>query len=163
MGAWSVLSAAFLLALAVAAPAGTDCMNRCLAPSGCALDYESSRIGPRCSISKIECEAKCRDGGESGPSFGATAYSRSSGAVGWSYSLGLERAANAAALANCARRNCEVIVSFHNTCAPITVGAGVVGWAWAPSQRRAENGAKAECVMLGGKSCRVEAWACSLP
>jgi len=154
------LGAAFLLALAVAAPAHADCMSRCLAPYGCALDYESSRVGPRCSIPQIECEAKCRDGGESGPSFGAIAYSRSTGAVGWSYSFGLERAANAPALGNCARRDCEVIVTFHDTCAAIAVGGGVVAWAWAGSQSRAEDDAKAECVKLGGKSCRVEAWAC---
>ena len=80
MGAW--LSAVFLLVLAVAAPARADCMSRCLAPSGCALDYESSRVIPRCSIPQIECEAKCRDGSESGSSFGAIAYSQSTGAVG---------------------------------------------------------------------------------
>ena len=63
---------------------------------------------------------KCR---EPGPSFGAIAYSRSTGAVGWSYSFGLERAAKAAALANCARlaQDCEVIVSFHDTCAALVL------------------------------------------
>jgi len=114
---------------------------------------------------QIECEARCRDGGEPGPSFGVIAYSRSTGAVGWSYSFGLERAANAAALANCARlaRDCEVIVSFHDTCAALAVGAGVVAWAWAAPQSRAEAAAKAECLKNGGKSCQVEALACSLP
>ena len=77
--------------------------------------------------------------------------------------MALERAANAAALANCARRDCEVIVTFHDTCAAIAVGGGMVAWAWAASQRDAEAGAKAECVKLGGKSCQVKAWACSLP
>jgi hypothetical protein len=79
MGAWGVLSAAFLLAVAIAAPARADCMSRCLVPSGCALDYESSRVGPRCSMPQIQYEAKCR---EPGPSFGAIAHSRSTGAVG---------------------------------------------------------------------------------
>jgi hypothetical protein len=100
MGAW-VISAAFLLVVAVSAPARADCMSRCLAPYGCALDYESSHVRPRCSMPQIECEAKCR---EPGPSFGAIVYSRSTGAVGWSYSFGLEGAANVFALANCARR-----------------------------------------------------------
>src|SRR6266404_1994783 len=84
-------------------------------------------------------------------------YSRSTGAVGWSYSFGLEHAANTFALANCARRarDCEVIVSFHDTCAALAVGGGVVARAWTASQSRAEDGAKAECVNKGGQSCEI--------
>ena len=91
--------------------------------------------------------------------YGAVAYERDSGAHGYAYDFSTERAASVAALRECGRRECEVLVAFRNGC-----GAVADGPVPQPIAARGATSDEAESKALkacGDPACRIVAWACT--
>jgi hypothetical protein len=90
--------------------------------------------------------------------YGAVAYDRDSGATGFAYDFPTERAASIAALDQCARRECAVLVAFRNGC-----GAVADGPVKKPVAAKGATPQEAETKALKacGKDCRMVAWACT--
>lgn len=90
-------------------------------------------------------------------SFGAIAYSQSSGSYGWATDFPTRRAAENAALASCQERanDCSVAVWFSNACGALAVG-GDGGWGadWGRNLRAAENKARHVCTGYS-YDCRI--------
>lgn len=89
--------------------------------------------------------------------YGAIARHVDSGSLGYSYDLPSARAANVAALEQCAHERCEIVLSIANECGAIADG---------PKSHIAKKGntrAEAETRALNacGKDCRPIAWACT--
>ena len=107
-----------------------------------------------------------REGEKEEASYGVISYGRGNGAAGWSYSQSSENDARRVALRNCARyaSDCEIVISFSNSCAAIAAGAdGVVTKGQADSSDDAEEKAMAACAKEAGDSCEIQAWSCSRP
>ena len=152
-----------LVACAAASPAVADCMSQCMARYGCGLDYEAGRVAGRCQTFESGCRVECERAGGAG-AWGAIAYSRATGAAGWTHDQPDERAAAAQALKECGKhaKECEVLVTVENACAALAAGQGGFGWGRSAYKGDAQGRALAECVKAGGKGCAVEAWVCAL-
>ncbi len=90
--------------------------------------------------------------------YGAIAYDRASGAHGYAYDYQTERAASVAALEQCARRECEVLVSFRNGCGAIADGPvkkPVIAKGATPQE------VETRVMKTCGSGCRLVAWACT--
>ncbi|WP_194813927.1 DUF4189 domain-containing protein [Nocardia sp. XZ_19_385] len=75
-----------------------------------------------------------------GDLYGALAISRSSARVSSAVNYGSWAAAENGARAECARRDCEVVVNFRNACGSVSQGADYrFGWSWAPGRGEAER------------------------
>lgn len=92
-------------------------------------------------------------------SFGAIAYSRSSGALGWSYDHSSRRSAEGAAVNSCGRYDCKVLW-FKNGCGAVAAGPDGWGSGWGGNRRRAEREAYNSCSN-NSDQCRVIRWQCS--
>ncbi len=96
--------------------------------------------------------------------YGAIAYSKSTGAYGYSGDYPTRAIAEERALSECRARGsgCEVVIWFRNACAALaTAGNGARGWAWAPTRAKAEGSALDYCRKHGGQDCVVLCWSCS--
>jgi hypothetical protein len=95
--------------------------------------------------------------------YGAMAYDRQSGAVGWSYDHPSQKAANDRALRECLRygSQCAVVVEFMNLCAAYATGPGTTaGWGRDYTRAAAEQRALKACQSRGAH-CQIRVWACS--
>jgi serine/threonine-protein kinase len=104
------------------------------------------------------CYAK---GGGSGDSFGAIAYSRSTGAHGYSHRFGSQEQAERRARSECGKSDCEVLAWFKNgSCGALaTNGKGAYGGAWGGTRAEAERKALAYCSDREG--CTIRRTICS--
>lgn len=96
--------------------------------------------------------------------YGAIAYSKSTGAYGYSGDYPTRAIAEERALSECRARGsgCEVVIWFRNACAALaTAGNGARGWAWSPTKAKAERSALEYCKKHGGRDCVVLCWSCS--
>jgi hypothetical protein len=92
--------------------------------------------------------------------FGAIAFSRHSGAVGYSYDYSSGAAAEQSALNSCGG-DCRVVVWFRNACGALAVGAGRgYGATWADTQSDAESLAINTC-RANTTDCGVAQWVCT--
>jgi hypothetical protein len=145
-------------AICFSAEAQADCVVACHASTYCDSEMnasgECSRRLNDCYIN--ECNRK---------TFGAIAYGRQSGAVGWSYDFEDAPSAENEALKNCRAHgeDCEVVVDFWNTCAAVAADAGTVGYGLGDTQSQAESEAIAACEKDGGPDCAIQAWSCTGP
>ncbi len=99
-------------------------------------------------------------------SYGATAYSATSGATGISWTHATEKAALDAAVAACNQQSggandCKPLTSNTNNCGAIVVGKGGAGAGWGDDREAAEAQALAACSELPGGSCKVQLSACN--
>jgi serine/threonine-protein kinase len=93
--------------------------------------------------------------------YGAIAYSRYSGAVGYSYNYRTRASAERQALAECGS-NCGVALWFRNSCGSLASSSdGAVGVGASYYQRNAQNESLLGCYEGGGRSCRIVASACT--
>lgn len=94
-------------------------------------------------------------------SFGAIAYSASTGRSGWSASHGTKNAALRAAINSCGEADCRAEVWLQGSCGAAVRGKNGISTSWGyPDRRGAEWRALAECS-IGSSECVLVAWACS--
>lgn len=95
-------------------------------------------------------------------SYGALAYSPSTGASGWSHSYSTRSAAEASALRGCApyARDCRVAIWFVNACGAIATGPDGWGSGWGNTRTRAEYEAMQVCNRHS-RGCEIMRWQCS--
>ncbi|MGE0722949.1 MAG: DUF4189 domain-containing protein [Alphaproteobacteria bacterium] len=94
---------------------------------------------------------------------GAVAYSRSTGAIGWSFDYGSEFGAHGRAFGECRRRagDCEVVTTFYGGCAAAAAApGGPVTWGRSGNRWGAEAAALRHCQGQA-QGCQVKVWACS--
>lgn len=96
-------------------------------------------------------------------SFGAIAYSPSTGAAAWNHSYPNQSAAENAALVGCYKhaRDCRVVVWYDRGCGALAVSpGGAWGSAYGPNSAAAQNNALASCS-AHDRGCYVKRWQCS--
>ncbi|MDV4161027.1 DUF4189 domain-containing protein [Rhizobium leguminosarum] len=96
-------------------------------------------------------------------SYGAIAYSPSTGALGWSYAHANRGDAEIVARRNCdsSANDCRIAIWFRNACGAVAVGhRGGWGSGWGYDNREAQRQAIRSCRKQTG-SCRVIRWQCS--
>lgn len=149
-----VLGAAMPL---VSARAGD--VNYCI--EQCFTTFQPPADCSTCTEARDECVKRC---GEVGPSYGAIAYGRTSGAWGSSYQWNSQAKAESVALQNCQKyaSDCEVMVWFHDECGAVAAGDGETAfWALGDGEGQARENAQSKCEQGGGKNCEVQAAQCS--
>ncbi|SRR6266550_2534642 len=105
--------------------------------------------------------------GQSRDSYGAIAYSKTTGAWGTSYDSPTGRQAESFARQQCGRRDCELLTVIRNACAalaesvPLRGGNRPYGWASADTRREAEIKARTICYDSGGRRCQTLCWVCT--
>jgi len=92
--------------------------------------------------------------------WGAIAYSYSTGRYGSSYDYPTQAQAINSAVERCRVNDCKAVVWFESGCGSFAVGNRASGWAVGHSRAEAESKALAECRKRGG-NCRIVAWACT--
>lgn len=122
-----------------------------VAVASCASAIVLSGMGPagataQSGVEIMEIEgyhATSVDGGFTaarGDLYGALAISRSTARVASAVNYGSWGAAEQGARAECARRDCDVVVTFRNACGSVSQGADYrFGWAWAANRAEAER------------------------
>ena len=88
---------------------------------------------------------------------GAIAYERASGSVGWATDRSSSREARTAALNQCARDACVVVVTVTRECAALATGPKKFAAQKGATQKEAETKALGRC----GPDCQVAAWVCT--
>ena len=104
------------------------------------------------------CQTVCSD------QYGALAYSRSTGAYGYSYDFDSEARAKRTALNNCGRGapDCQVVITFIDQCGALAeTPRHEVSTGLGKTRKEAEDRSLAACRAAGGKDCSVAAWTCS--
>jgi serine/threonine-protein kinase len=146
---------AAVIAPAVIAPAWADwdeCYLRCaLYKEGQCVEHARSCIhhpGP--------------SGGAGAASYGAIAFSSSTGRFGFSHHYANREAAEQEALDQCGRQGCAIATWFFNNCGALATSSnGPWGADRAASERRAEALAQSRCTQEGGTDCRIKVTHCS--
>jgi serine/threonine-protein kinase len=109
------------------------------------------------------CAALFCAGSALADSFGAIAYSPSTGATGWSYDHGSRRDAERTARNNCdqSANDCRTAIWFKNGCGALAVGQGG-GWGadWGADIDPAKYLAVEACRQ-NASGCKVIRWQCS--
>src|SRR4051794_8733141 len=81
------------------------------------------------------------------------------GAFGYSFDDYSPEAAALRAKAQCKGRNCQVVTTFHRTCAALAIdgrnACGPNGWAQAPTLASAQNTASEQSHRFGRKNCVI--------
>ena len=148
---------ALFVGIGLACEVQAGCRVVCTPPPSCNQATENERW--RCSRgSTSPCETVCSD------SHGAIAYSRQTGAWGYSYAHDSQARASRMALGHCERRapDCRIVVNFVDQCGAIAettrrdVSPGLGG-----TRKEAEDRSLAACRAAAGKACTVAAWVCS--
>lgn len=82
-----------------------------------------------------------------GESYGAIAYSRTTGAIGWGFDYPSREAAESGAVANCRQHagDCAVATWFRDACGAIAVGDNGYGAEWGEEAKGAEDAALTRC------------------
>lgn len=86
--------------------------------------------------------------------YGAIAYSKSTGAAGYSHGLSSKNAATASAVKYCGKRDCNAVLWINNSCGAVLRkknNPAAIATGWSNSKNGAINNASAGC----GKNCRV--------
>ena len=99
-----------------------------------------------------------------GPSYGAIAYGKTSGAWGSSYSWPSQDKAESVAMQNCQKyaNDCEIMVWFHDECGAVAADDdGNAYWGLGDGTGGAGENAMQKCGNGGGKNCQVQAAECS--
>jgi hypothetical protein len=89
--------------------------------------------------------------------YGAIATNES-GEWGYAYNYTTQAQAEAEALKQCGKSDCEVRVWFANACGAVAENAEIIGWGWGESREEAEAKAITAC---GRGNCTITTWACT--
>jgi hypothetical protein len=112
----------------------------------------------------VEHTQTCTSPSAPSHSYGAIAYSRTSGSSGYSYSWSSRSTAESVAMRNCAKyaKDCEVTVWFDHQCAAVSSDTGPTAfWGLGGTISLARAAAQRECMKGGRKGCAVQVSACS--
>ncbi len=98
-------------------------------------------------------------------SYGAVAYSTSTGATGWSRHYATRSAAERRAKRECERYSgsgdCRAVVWVRNACAALATASNrAYGWAWNTNRYTARRRALYQC-RLRGRRCKIRHVVCS--
>jgi hypothetical protein len=149
------IGAIFLLFLGSVCAASADCLSRCL--GSCTGRYDTQY----CRDVNNRCGGQCA--GKGSHDYGAIAYSRRTGATGWSNKYDTRDEAESRALDECRARatDCEIEVWFDDTCGAVAAGDKGVSWGLGDTARKAQLAALEKCSNAGGTNCEVKESACS--
>ena len=94
---------------------------------------------------------------------GALAYSRKTGALGYSYNYDDEDDARQRAMAECRKysSDCKIARIFTNTCVMVARDGTRLGWSWDGSADARRARAIKECRGDGGRNCKVVTTFCT--
>jgi hypothetical protein len=150
------LAAAAALSLVVGLSAGTP------AQAWCTTRTCSQVKDGQC----VETQRFCYDepGGGAGhrTTYGAIAYSPSSGSFGYSYEHANRTQAESRAVRECGKDDCKVATWFFNNCGAVAAASnGAWGGAQGGSERTAQSAALSRCANEGGTSCEIKVTRCS--
>lgn len=95
--------------------------------------------------------------------FGAIAYSPSTGRKGWSWGNSDQASAQIGAVNFCGVADCTPVVWVQGGCAAIATSAtgGNLGWGYDAGRYQSRTRALAACRASGYADCEVQAWVCS--
>jgi len=142
--------------IAAGSPAEAAC-NYIACIGGCVMHDAGG-----CGVRRAFCAAQCSRGGGGGTTYGAIAYSPSSGRVGYSYNFANRSAADARASQECGKPDCVIATWYYNNCGAVAASStGAWAGEHAASTRRAEALAMARCEHQGGRDCKVLASHCA--
>jgi uncharacterized protein DUF4189 len=99
-----------------------------------------------------------------GDSYGAIAYSRTTGAWGNSYKWSSRAKAESVAMQNCAQhaKDCQVTVWYDHKCGAVAADQGPTAfWGIGNTVSQARAAAQNECTKGGRKGCAVQVSQCS--
>jgi len=94
----------------------------------------------------------------------SAAYSRTTGAFGYSYKWGSRSQAESAAMQNCAQhaKDCQVTVWYNHECGAVAADQGPTAfWGTGNTVSQARTAAQNECTKGGRKGCAVQVSQCS--
>ena len=106
----------------------------------------------------------CSTPAQSSASWGAIAYSRTTGSYGYSFSWGSQSKAESVALQNCTKnaKDCEATVWFNHQCGAVSSDAGPTAfWGLGKTVSQARAAAQSQCMKGGRKGCEVQVSTCS--
>jgi serine/threonine-protein kinase len=112
----------------------------------------------------VEHTKTCTNPSAPSESYGAIAYSRTSGSYGTSYKWSSRAKAESVAMQNCAKyaKDCEATVWFNHKCGAVSADPGPTAfWGLGNTIGQARAVAQQECMKGGRKGCTVEVSACS--
>ena len=100
---------------------------------------------------------------EAANEYGALAYGRKNGALGWSYNYDDEDEARRRAMEECEKyaSDCKIARTFTDVCVTVARAGNRMGWAWGYEKAERRRRAIAECRKDGGRNCKVEANFCT--
>ena len=94
-------------------------------------------------------------------SWGAIAYSGSTGRIGYTYENGSEPEASENAIGYCGVDDCETVVTYRNACGAVAVGtSGNYAGGWGETSGIAQDTALVNCSQYD-EGCAVQRWQCS--
>ena len=104
----------------------------------------------------------CTTKSQPSQSYGAIAYSASSGAYGYSEKYANRTQAESRAKQECGKSDCEIAAWYFNSCGALAADDdGHWGGAQGGNEEGARRAASARCEKEGGRNCRVIATQCS--
>jgi Domain of unknown function (DUF4189) len=112
----------------------------------------------------VEHTQTCSTPSAPADSYGAIAYSRTSGAFGYSYKWASRAKAESVAMQNCAQhaRDCQVTVWYDRECGAVAADQGPTAfWGTGNTVSQARTAAQNECMKGGRKGCAVQVSQCS--
>ncbi len=158
----------FLILLAFSYPAlASSCTRDC--EVNCTNAENNSACTSSCSSNCLDVIEQRNNANGSGParmSYGAIAVSPSTFKYGYSWGQSSQNEANAVAFRNCGAQDCQIELTFYNTCGALAMTRtpppdGVWGTAWADSKEQTEQTALGYCAQGGHADCVLEASVCS--
>jgi len=138
----------------------TDCYRSCMDASDC-LNPSAGSTSSYCSGTQVRCSSECRG---SGKSYGAIAYSKKTGAYGYSQGWTNQKKAEAVALKNCKDngKGCKKEVWFYNSCGSVASDGKSVTWGQADTSGKAAQSALDKCNQRFFKGkCETKVTQCS--
>ena len=153
-----------MLCLCMPNEAVADCMADCQSTYDiCVRGFDERQ----CATDRSVCQNRCVVRGAG--TFGAIAFSGSTGGFGYSFDYRTKSQAEARALRECAarakKRDCRILVWFRNQCGALAVGPRHThGSAYAPDFDTARRQALSYCRQASnGAACEIMAAFCSRP
>ena len=100
--------------------------------------------------------------GNSRQSFGAIAYSPSTGETGYSFGFSSRAASEQRAKRECGQSDCQIAAWYPNSCGALAVGDdGTWRGGLGSTESGARQDAQSDCMKAGGKNCKVIEVRCS--
>ena len=121
----------------------------------CLLLVGALSVGMACQA--LAATPKAKPGAAKKNAYGAIAWHRASGGLGYSYDFGTARQAAVEALRQCGNDRCEVVIAIHNECGAVADGPK----SFAAKKGATQNEAQTKALNACGAACKPVAWACT--